>query len=150
MRSRGSAVGIHPYSRCAGLPPQGEARNLAPPPGELAPKAAEGGICCEAAEERKLWYTFLNSYEFRYRRQKVIPPFIVDFYCHRARLAIEIDGSQHYSDFGKSYDRWRDGAIEKGGVKVLRLSNGDIHERFDGVKVLIDMITRKRIEELER
>jgi very-short-patch-repair endonuclease len=101
-------------------------------------------------EERKLWYTFLRTYEFRYRRQKVVPPFIVDFYCHRAKLAIEIDGSQHYSDYGKSYDQWRDGAIEKGGVKVLRFSNGDIHERFDGVKVLIDLVTRKRVGELER
>ena len=44
---------------------------------------------------------------------------------------------------------WRDHAIEKGGVKVLRLSNGDIHERFDGVRILIDLVTRKRIAELE-
>ena len=47
-------------------------------------------------EERHLWYDFLKSYPVRFSRQKVIDNYIVDFYCHRARLIIELDGSQHY------------------------------------------------------
>jgi very-short-patch-repair endonuclease len=47
-------------------------------------------------EERHLWYDFLKSYLIRILRQKVIDNYIVDFYCHSARLIIELDGSQHY------------------------------------------------------
>ena len=47
-------------------------------------------------EERHLWYDFLRTYPVRFLRQKVIDQYIADFYCHRARLVIELDGSQHY------------------------------------------------------
>lgn len=46
-------------------------------------------------EERHLWYDFLRSYPVRFLRQKVIGNAIVDFYCAKATLAIELDGSQH-------------------------------------------------------
>lgn len=74
---------------------------------------------------------------------------ICDFYCHRARLIVELDGAQHYSDYGKSYDAWRSEKLEKDGCKVLRFSNGDIHERFYGVCVLIDRAVKERIKEME-
>ena len=51
-------------------------------------------------EERHLWYDFLRSYPVRFLRQKVIDNYVVDFYCHDARLIIELDGSQHYSENG--------------------------------------------------
>lgn len=47
-------------------------------------------------EERHLWYDFLRDYPVRFLRQKVIDNYIVDFYCSKARLLIELDGSQHY------------------------------------------------------
>jgi very-short-patch-repair endonuclease len=47
-------------------------------------------------EERHIWYDFLRDYPVRFLRQKVIDNYIVDFYCAKARLVIEIDGSQHY------------------------------------------------------
>ncbi len=99
-------------------------------------------------EERKLWYLYLQKYDFKFRRQKVLDGFIADFYCPKARLAIELDGSQHYSDYGKNYDQWRSGIIERKGIRVLRFSNGDIHKHFDGVCMMIDYITRNRIKEL--
>ena len=55
-------------------------------------------------EERRLWHCFLKTYPVRILRQKVIDDYIVDFYCHDAHLAIEIDGSQHYTEEGL----WRD------------------------------------------
>ena len=100
-------------------------------------------------EEFHLWYHFLRMYPVKFRRQRVMGVFICDFYCHRARLIVELDGAQHYSDYGKSYDAWRSEKLEKDGCKVLRFSNGDIHERFYGVCVLIDRAVKERIKEME-
>lgn len=47
-------------------------------------------------EEKRLWYDFLKDYPIRFLRQKVIDTYIADFYCHKARFIIELDGSQHY------------------------------------------------------
>lgn len=99
-------------------------------------------------EEFHLWYYFLRMYRVKFRRQRVMGG-ICDFYCHRARLIVELDGAQHYSDYGKSYDAWRSEKLEKDGCKVLRFSNGDIHERFYGVCVLIDSAVKGRIKEME-
>ena len=99
-------------------------------------------------EERKLWYLFLRKYEFKFRRQKVLDGFIVDFYCPLAQLVIELDGSQHFSDYGKTYDEWRSRIIEKNGISVLRFSNMDIRKYFNGVCLMIDHITRQRIQEI--
>ena len=53
-------------------------------------------------EERHLWYDFFKQLPLTVNRQKVIGPYIVDFYCAEAKLVIELDGSQHYEDRGKS------------------------------------------------
>lgn len=58
-------------------------------------------------QESKLWYEFLKFYRPHFRRQYIIGQFIADFYCPKAKLIIELDGSQHYSDFGLKYDQWR-------------------------------------------
>ena len=47
-------------------------------------------------EERHLWYDFLKTYPIRFNRQKIIGKYIVDFYSAKAKLIIELDGSQHY------------------------------------------------------
>ena len=47
-------------------------------------------------EERHLWYDFLRCYEFRFQRQKVLGKYIADFYCAKASIVVELDGSQHY------------------------------------------------------
>jgi very-short-patch-repair endonuclease len=48
--------------------------------------------------EQKLWYQYLRTYPVRYQRQKVIDNFIVDFYCARAKLVIELDGGGHFEE----------------------------------------------------
>ena len=58
-------------------------------------------------QERHLWYDFLAKYEIRFQRQKAIDRFIADFYCHKAKLVIEIDGSQNLSDDGMRRDEFR-------------------------------------------
>ena len=51
-------------------------------------------------EERHLWYDFLRNYPIRFNRQKIIGKYIVDFYCAKAKLIIELDGSQHFEENG--------------------------------------------------
>ena len=84
-------------------------------------------------QENHLWYDFLRSYPVRFQRQKTIGSFIVDFYCHAAKLVIELDGSQHYTDQGVAYDEERSRALSKFGLTILRFSNLDIDRNFKGV-----------------
>ncbi len=84
-------------------------------------------------EERHLWYDFLKTLPIPVHRQKVIGRYIVDFYIASANIAIELDGSQHYEDRGKTADLVRDAALRTSGLTVLRYSNRDIHENFSGV-----------------
>ena len=66
-------------------------------------------------EENRLWYDFLKEYPVRFLRQKVIDNYIVDFYCHKYSLIIELDGSQHYEEEGLKKDAIR---TEKLGKKI--------------------------------
>ena len=84
-------------------------------------------------EERHLWYDFLKSLPITINRQKVIGNYIVDFYCAKARLVIELDGAQHYEEAGKQSDLRRDKYLTGLGMTVLRFSNLDINRNFQGV-----------------
>ena len=84
-------------------------------------------------EERHLWYDFLKRQPVVFKRQKVIGNYIVDFFCAEAMLVIELDGSQHYSPEGKQSDSVRDEFLKSKGLTVLRYSNLDIAQNFDGV-----------------
>ena len=63
-------------------------------------------------EEKHLWYDYLREYPIRFIRQKVIGKYIVDFYCAKAKLVIELDGSQHYDDKGIAKDTLRTEFLE--------------------------------------
>ena len=84
-------------------------------------------------EERRLWYDFLKQLPVTINRQKVIGPYIVDFYCASAKLVIELDSSQHYEKDGAASDRERDSALNGFGISVVRYSNDDINRNFNGV-----------------
>ena len=96
-------------------------------------------------EERHLWYDFLRSYPIRFLRQKVIDCYIVDFYCHDARLIIELDGSQHYQLSGLIKDQIRTERIESRNFKVLRIPNHLIFSRFREVCEYINMTVIQQI-----
>ena len=89
-------------------------------------------------QERHLWYCFLKDYPIKIYRQRVIGNYIVDFYCSKAKVVIEIDGSQHYTDEGIDYDDYRTEMIEEFGIKVIRFSNYDVNTNFEGVCLEID------------
>ena len=89
-------------------------------------------------EEKHLWYDFLKTYPVRFLRQKVIDNYIVDFYCHSARLIIELDGSQHYEEKGLLKDKIRTEIIEQRNLRVIRIPNNEINRNFEGVCQYID------------
>ena len=84
-------------------------------------------------EETKLWKQFLCRCEPRFRRQYVIGNYIVDFYCHQAKLVVELDGSQHYTPKEMENDQKRTEYLETQGLKVIRFSNLDILRSFQNV-----------------
>lgn len=95
--------------------------------------------------ERKLWFYFLKDYEIRFQRQKVIDNFIVDFYCHKAKLIIELDGGGHFSENQVDYDYRRTVLLEKHNLKVLRFTNLEVDKDFYEVCEIIDKEVKSRI-----
>ena len=94
-------------------------------------------------EERHLWYDFLRSYPVRFLRQKVIDDYIVDFYCHQARLIVELDGSQHYEEKGLLKDKIRKEKIESRNLTVIRIPNNEVNNNFRGVCECIDWVVKE-------
>ena len=95
--------------------------------------------------ERKLWYQFLKGYSIRFQRQKSIGNYIADFYCAKAKLVIELDGSQHYSDTGISSDIQKDTYFKNQSITVLRFSNLEVDKNFYGVCETIDRTVKERV-----
>jgi len=85
--------------------------------------------------ERHLWAKIrmkqLKGYQFY--RQKPIGDYIVDFFCPRAKLVIEVDGSQHFSDEMTEYDRIRNEYLSSLGLRVLRFTNTDVLTHIERV-----------------
>ena len=98
-------------------------------------------------EERHLWYDFLKSYPVRFLRQKVIDNYIVDFYCHSARLIIELDGSQHYEEKGLLKDKIRTEKIEQRNLMVIRIPNNEVNGNFEGVCMYIDNAVKESLRQ---
>jgi very-short-patch-repair endonuclease len=89
-------------------------------------------------QERHLWYDFLRNYPIRFQRQKTIDNYIADFYCHKAKLVIEIDGSQHYTEEGLEYDEIRTNILQEYRLEIIRFTNVDIDRNFVNVCQAID------------
>jgi very-short-patch-repair endonuclease len=93
------------------------------------------------SEEDKIWNVLRNR-KFRnckFRRQHVIDGFVVDFYCKRLYLAIEIDGKIHERQ--EEYDKLRQRLIEEKGIKFIRITNEEVNKDIE--------ILLKRIEEIK-
>lgn len=84
-------------------------------------------------EEKHLWYDFLKKIPLTVHRQQTIGDYIVDFYIPAASLIIELDGSQHYSEKGLEKDAVRDAYLGKTGNTVVRFSNFELNDNFEGV-----------------
>jgi len=69
----------------------------------------------------------------QFYRQKILGNYIVDFYCAKANLVVELDGGQHYTQDGKHRDSVREAYLSKQGLKVLRFSDREVFLNIEGV-----------------
>ena len=84
-------------------------------------------------QENRLWYGYLRDFRPRFTRQRIVGSYILDFYCATAKLAVELDGSQHYETDAIQYDKKRTEFLESLNMKVIRFTNIDIDKSFEGV-----------------
>ena len=96
-------------------------------------------------QEKRLWYDFLRRYPTKFYRQRVIDNFIADFYCSKAKLIIELDGSQHFTEQGLAHDKERTAILESFGLKVIRFTNAEVERNFAVVCNEIDEIVKSRV-----
>ena len=101
-------------------------------------------------EERHLWYDFLRTYPVRFLRQKVVGGYIFDFYCASVKLAVEVDGTQHYTPDQIQYDAERERYLNGWGITVVRVPNSDIRTTFSEVCTKIDQIVQTRMQSINR
>ena len=98
-------------------------------------------------EERHLWYDFLRGYPIRFSRQKVLGKYIADFYSAKAKLVIELDGSQQYENDNMQKDTERTDFLKKYGLTVIRIPNNEINENFQGVCEYIDSAVKQSLSQ---
>ena len=99
--------------------------------------------------EAKLWYEVLRNKKmlgYRFLRQKPILNYVLDFYCHKLKLGIEVDGDTHVEQ--EKYDLVRTKELEKQGIKIIRYFNSDIMMHLDGVYWDIEEKIKEREKEL--
>jgi len=88
--------------------------------------------------EKKLWSLLRsNRLGLRFRRQVPYGDYVLDFFCVKAKLVVEADGGQHYTDQGLRGDRKRSADLRRDGLEVLRFSNIEILTNSDGVEQAI-------------
>lgn len=100
-------------------------------------------------EEKHLWYDYLCIHPARFTKQKVLGIYIADFYSAKAKLVVELDGSQHNEEENAKYDAERTVYLEKYGIQVLRFPNHEITSNFKSVCAYIDKIANERMNNKE-
>ncbi len=98
-------------------------------------------------EERHLWYDFLRQYPIRFLRQRPIGKYIVDFYCAKAKLVVELDGSQHFERAHIEKDTERTNYLSNYGIRVVRVPNNEVTRNFSGVCEYIDLSVKQSLRQ---
>ena len=99
-------------------------------------------------EENKMWHILLKRMKPRFLRQYVIGNYIVDFYCPKLKLIIEIDGEQHYLPENEDYEKRRTRFLENEGYKILRFYNSDINRKIRDVEYTVLGVCEERASDL--
>ncbi len=95
-------------------------------------------------EEKKVWYQILKGRTPKFHRQRIIGNYIVDFYCPQLRLAIEIDGYQHFYEENIKYDNKRTEYIESHDIYILRFENTEVNKDIEYVRHIINTVCDAR------
>lgn len=114
---------------------------------ELVGRAKELRLNMTPAEQ-KLWFGYLRNFKFRVLRQRPIDYFIVDFYCAKLKLVIEVDGAGHFTPEGRAADQRRTGRLASYGITVLRFGNEEVMQQFKAVCDRIQQCSKSREEEI--
>ena len=90
-------------------------------------------------EESKIWeHLRLKPKGFRFRRQHPFSQYVLDFYCHKLKLAIEVDGKYHETNEQRDFDKKRTDELNYLGIQELRFNNEDVNDRFEEVLDIIN------------
>jgi very-short-patch-repair endonuclease len=115
------------------------ARSTHPPIDEGLLAFARGLRGQQTDAEAYLWALLRNGRlaGWKFRRQHPVHPYILDFYCHRAKLAVELDGGQHHGEAGRAHDEERAQHLQSQGIHVLRFWNVKVFEEVESVLEVI-------------
>ncbi len=80
---------------------------------------------------------------YKFRRQHSVGKFVVDFFCPKLKLVIEVDGDSHFLDEKSKQDRERQKYIESQGIRFLRFTNTDIYTNLNGVLTTVEKFIEK-------
>ena len=96
--------------------------------------------------EQLLWQKIRSRQiaNLKFRRQFPCPPYVLDFYCAELKLAIELDGGQHYETSGLIHDQRRTRYLNQKGIEVVRFSNLEVIQQMDDVLEQIIRIAANR------
>ena len=99
--------------------------------------------------ETRLWGLLRRRslHGLQFRRQHGIGAYVVDFYCPRLKLAIEVDGESHFQPKAVEYDRERNAFLQSIGIRVYRIRNDEIHDNLEGVLLRLDQLVVKLIQD---
>jgi len=100
--------------------------------------------------EKKFWLDFCKRNDYRWRTQAIIDSYIVDFYCPKLKLVIELDGLEHNKKDSKEYDAVRDNILESYGLMVIRIDNNDVNDDFVNCISLVKQEITKRLLPLNK
>jgi len=95
---------------------------------------------CNATDAEVIFWSKIRNKQvegFQFYRQKPIGAYVVDFYCYKAKLVIELDGGQHFEPEHQKQDEKRDEYLKSLGLTVLRFNNLDIYNNLDGVMSVV-------------
>lgn len=97
----------------------------------------------KSTKAEKILWDYLRNRKlagFKFKRQYSVDAFIIDFYCSKVKLGIEVDGEVHFTDEAKEYDENRTGFLSDFGIEIIRFKNDEV---FNNVEMILNKIKQK-------
>jgi very-short-patch-repair endonuclease len=100
--------------------------------------------------ERRLWFDGIPTLQHKFRRQRPVGRYVVDFYCASAQLIVELGGATHDNDAAQTYDALRTSYLSQVGMHVVRFTNDEVMRNLEGVMYEIARVLDVRLRALGR